>query len=337
MRVPVWVIAIATGLVSACTPQPSARSILNVSYDATREYFEAFNQDFEGEWLRETGERIVVNMSHGGSGKQARAVRDGLEADVTTLALGADLDLIARDGGVLSESWRDELPARGVPFFSTIVFVVRRDNPKSVLDWSDLIRPGVQVITSNPKTSGGSRWAYLAAWAWAESQSNGSEAQTIGRLSALFGNVPVLDSGARGAVTTFAQRSLGDVLVTWESEALLIRREFSNQAFEIVYPSVTIRAEPVAAIAHGHADRHGVTDIAEAYAGALFSETGQRLAAQFGFRPSFPDLVAREEQAQFPSVEMVSVDDPIFGGWDEAQRRHFVQGGSFDRVVDGER
>lgn len=333
MRILLWVIAAATSLAGACSPPSSGRSILNVSYDATREYFEAFNRDFEDEWLRETGERIVVNMSHGGSGKQARAVRDGLEADVTTLALGADLDLIARDAGVLSPDWRAELPARGVPFFSTIVFVVREGNPKALRDWSDLTQPGVQVVTSNPKTSGGARWAYLAAWAWADAESGGNVNETIERLSALFRNVPVLDAGARGAVTTFAQRAIGDALVTWESEALLIRQEFGDQGFEIVYPSVTIRAEPVAAVARGHADRHGVRDIAEAYASALFSETGQSLASKFGFRPSFPDLADVEDRPRFPPVKMVSVDDPLFGGWDEAQRRHFMEGGSFDRVL----
>lgn len=337
MRILVWVLAAATGLAAACSPQPSGRSILNVSYDATREYFEVFNREFEDAWFRETGERIVVNMSHGGSGKQARAVRDGLEADVITLALGADLDLVARDAGALSEDWREELPAGGAPFFSTIVFVVREGNPNSVRDWGDLTRPGVQVVTSNPKTSGGARWAYLAAWAWADAQSGGREAETIARLSALFRNVPVLDTGARGAVTTFAQRALGDVLVTWESEALLIREEFGEQKFEIVYPSVTIRAEPVAAVARGHAERHGVADIAEAYAVALFSETGQRLAGRFGFRPSFPELVAVNERQYFPPVEMVSVDDPVFGGWGEAQLRHFAEGGSFDRVIGDEK
>jgi sulfate transport system substrate-binding protein len=333
MRLRDWAILLIFALAAACAPQDGGRSILNVSYDATREFYAAFNEEFVRSWREASGETILVNMSHGGSGKQARAVRDGLEADVVTLAVGADIDLIARDTGLVSLQWREKLPSGAAPYYSTIVFVVRDGNPKGVQDWDDLLESGVQVIVPNPKTSGGARWGYLAAWAWAKGASGGDEAAAQRRLVELFSNVPLLETSARGAVTTFAQRGIGDVLVTWESEARLVVHEFRSQHLQIVHPSISIRAEPTVAQVVGHSDRHGVSDVAQAYLSALFLSTGQRLAVRYGLRPAFPELVDPVALADFPSVEMVTIDDATFNGWDSAQDRHFSEGGTFDQVI----
>jgi len=304
--------------------------LLNVSYDPTREFYKDYNAAFVKYWQATNGQTVVVDQSHGGSGKQARSVIDGLDADVVTLALAYDIDAIARVGSLLPTNWQSRLPNNSAPYTSTIVFLVRRGNPKGIRDWPDLLKPGVSVITPNPKTSGGARWNYLAAWAWARANKGGN-AGARAFVAELFQHVPVLDSGARGATVTFAQRNMGDVLLAWENEALLACQEFADRKFEIVTPSLSIRAEPPVALVDQVVDRHGTRQLAEAYLLYLYSPEGQRLAAKHGYRPVRPALVNCVDLTRFVDVPMVTVDQE-FGGWTAAQHTHFADGGVFDQI-----
>jgi sulfate/thiosulfate transport system substrate-binding protein len=305
--------------------------LLNVSYDPTREFYSEVDRAFAAQWKKDTGETIQVRASHGGSGKQARAVIDGLEADVVTLALAADIDAIASNGKLLPANWQSRLPHNSAPYTSTIVFLVRRGNPKGIKDWGDLTRPGVAVITPNPKTSGGARWNYLAAWAWASKEYRDGD-KVVDYLTRLFKNVPVLDTGARGATTTFVERGIGDVLIAWENEALLtLNATGTRNQFEIVVPSVSIRAEPPVAWVDKNVARHGTRKQAEAYLRFLYSPEGQRLAAKHFYRPADPDKVPAAELAKFPKITQVTIDQ-AFGGWKKAQAEHFADGGFFDRI-----
>lgn len=307
----------------------NAAELLNVSYDPTRELYTEYNAAFAKYWKSKTGQDIAVKQSHGGSGKQARAVIDGLEADVVTLALAFDIDVIA-EKGLLPADWQTKFPQNSSPYTSTIVFLVRKGNPKGIKDWNDLIKPGIQVITPNPKTSGGARWNYLAAWAYAEQASNKDEAKVKEFISKLFRNVPVLDSGARGSTTTFVQRGIGDVLIAWENEAYLALKEFGADKFEIVTPSLSILAEPPVAVVDSVASRHGTTEVAKAYLEYLYSEEGQNIAGKNFYRPRDPK-VAEKYAGQFGKVTLVTIDD-VFGGWKKAQQTHFADGGTFDQI-----
>jgi sulfate/thiosulfate transport system substrate-binding protein len=312
-------------------PAYAATEILNVSYDPTRELYVEFNAAFAKAWQEQTGEEVTVRASHGGSGKQARSVIDGLDADVVTLALASDIDAIAEHGGKLPEDWQKRLPYNSTPYTSTIVFLVRKGNPKGLEDWGDLLQEGVEVITPNPKTSGGARWNYLAAWAWALKQPGGDAAKAEAFVAGLFKQVPVLDTGARGSTTTFVQRRQGDVLLAWENEAFLSLAEFGEDKFEIVVPSVSILAEPPVAVVDGVVDAKGTRKVAEAYLNYLYSPDGQRLAAKHFYRPREPQHAAPEDVARFPELELVTIDD-TFGGWSKAQPEHFGNGGVFDRI-----
>jgi sulfate/thiosulfate transport system substrate-binding protein len=304
-------------------------TLLNVSYDPTRELYADFNGAFARYWLAKTGQRVRVDQSHGGSGTQARAVIDGLAADVVTLALAADIDAIATQGKLLPLNWQSRLPDNSAPYTSTIVFLVRHGNPRNIHDWGDLVQPGVSVITPNPKTSGGARWNYLAAWAWALAQPGGSEASAREFVRRLYRNVPVLDTGARGSATTFVQRGLGDVLVAWENEAQLARRELGAEQLEIVVPSVSILAEPPVAVVDEVALRHGTRAVATAYLEYLYSKEGQEIVARHFYRPRDPEIAARYA-ARFPALKLVTIAD--FGGWTVAQHTHFSDGGVFDQI-----
>jgi len=325
------VVALLLGLTITPLLAADPVRILNVSYDPTREFYKAFNTAFEKYWLSLTNQVVTVEQSHGGSGKQARSVIDGLEADVVTLALAYDVDAIARVGKLTATNWQSRLPNNSAPYTSTIVFLVRSGNPKGIHDWSDLIKPGVTVITPNPKTSGGARWNYLAAWAWARAN-RGNDEGARAYLTALFEHVPVLDSGARGATVTFAQRGMGDVLLAWENEALLAGQEFADKHFEIVTPSLSILAEPPVAVVDSVVDHHGTRAVAEAYLRYLYSPEGQRLAAQNGFRPSLPAFADPADLKRFANLPLVTVDQ-VFGGWTTAQRVHFSDGGVFDQIT----
>jgi sulfate transport system substrate-binding protein len=305
-------------------------TILNVSYDPTREFYEAFNAAFAADWKRRTGDTVVVNQSHGGSGKQARAIIDGLQADVATLALGYDVDALASIGHLIPADWQKRLPSNSTPYISTVVFLVRAGNPKGIRDWGDLVKPGVAVITPNPKTSGGARWNYLAAWAWARAQPGGTDATAEAYVKALYAHVPVLDSGARGATMTFVERGLGDVLLAWENEAQLAVRELGVGKFQIVAPSQSILAEPPVTVVDKVADQRGTRKVADAYLTYLYSAQGQELAAKHYFRPRDATLRAKYA-SQFPEVKLVTIDQ-AFGGWTKAQADHFADGGSFDRI-----
>jgi sulfate/thiosulfate-binding protein len=319
----------------ALLPQNNAYAadseLLNVSYDPTRELYVEVNERFAAQWKQQTGETLKIRTSHGGSGKQARSVIDGLEADVVTLALAADIDAIANNARLLPANWQKRLPYNSAPYTSTIVFLVRKGNPKKIKDWGDLARPGVAVITPNPKTSGGARWNYLAAWAWASKEYR-DPAKVLNYLSRLFKNVPVLDTGARGAATTFAERGIGDVLIAWENEALLTLDQPSTRGkFEIVAPSISIRAEPSVAWVDKNVAKRGTRKQAEAYLRFLYTPEGQRIVAKHHYRPSEPDKVPASELAQFPKIPMVTIDN-AFGGWKKAQAEHFDNGGFFDRI-----
>lgn len=305
--------------------------LLNVSYDPTRELYVEFNDQFRKHWKERTGQDVIIEQSHGGAGKQARAVIDGLKADVVTLALAYDIDAIAEKTDRIPEDWQQRLPHNSSPYTSTIVFLVRAGNPKKVRDWSDLARPGVAVITPNPKTSGGARWNYLAAWGYALRKSGGDEIQAREFVAALFRNVPVLDSGARGATTTFAQRGIGDVLLTWENEAFLAVHEFGPDKFEIVVPSLSILAEPPVAVVARNAIARGTQEVAEAYLEFLYSPVGQRLVAKHYYRPVSPQHADPEDLARFPDVELLTIDGDL-GGWRKAQAKHFDDGGLFDQI-----
>ena len=307
-------------------------TLLNVSYDPTRELYKAYNAEFAKHWKDTTGETVTIQASHGGSGKQARSVIDGLEADVVTLALEADIDAIAKNTGKIPADWRGRLPNNSAPYTSTIVFLVRKGNPKGIKDWGDLVRDDVQVITPNPKTSGGARWNYLAAWAWANKEFNGDQDKIRAYISSLLKNVPVLDTGARGSTVTFAQRGLGDVLLAWENEAFLAGEEFGDDKFDIVVPSLSINAEPPVALVDGNVDAKGTRKQAEAYLDYLYAPAGQKLAAKYYYRPFKPELADPADVARFPKLELVSIDDPLFGGWKKAQPEHFGEGGTFDQL-----
>lgn len=327
------VIAFAAAFAAACGQQATDEvSLLNVSYDPTREFYEEFNADFSANYRTELGKTVKVNMSHSGSGKQARAVIDGLEADVATLALQGDIDLIAKNTGKIPTDWRSKLPSNSAPYTSTVVFVVRKGNPKNIRDWGDLVVPGVAVVTPNPKTSGGARWNYLAAWAYAAKQFAGDEAKVKEFVGAVYKNAPILDTGARGSTTTFAQREIGDVLITWENEAFLTLDEFGADKFEIIYPSVSILAEPPVAVVEGNADKHGLRQVAEDYLKHLYSPAGQKIAAKHYFRPVNPADADPADVARFKDIERVEIDDPLFGGWAGAQPKHFDEGGVFDQI-----
>ncbi|MBX9462295.1 MAG: sulfate ABC transporter substrate-binding protein [Aquamicrobium sp.] len=307
-------------------------TLLNVSYDPTRELYREFNEAFAAHWKAQTGETVTIQTSHGGSGKQARAVIDGLDADVVTLALEADIDAIAKNSGKIPADWRGRLENNNAPYTSTIVFLVRKGNPKGIKDWGDLLKDDVQVITPNPKTSGGARWNYLAAWAWANEAFGGNEEKIKGYIAELYKRVPVLDTGARGSLTTFAQRQIGDVLLAWENEAYLAGAEFGDDQFDIVVPPSSILAEPPVALVDGNVDAKGTREVAQAYLEYLYSEEGQRLAARHFYRPAKRDLVPAEELAALPDVKLISIDDPLFGGWAKAQPYHFGDGGVFDQI-----
>ncbi len=305
-------------------------TLLNVSYDPTRELYQDFNKAFSKYWKAKTGQNVTVKQSHGGSGKQARAVIDGLEADVVTLALAYDVDALNEHGKLIPQNWQSRLPQNSAPYTSTIVFLVRKGNPKKIKDWNDLVKPGVSVITPNPKTSGGARWNYLAAWGYALKQNKGNEAKAREFVSRLYKNVPVLDSGARGSTTTFVQRGLGDVLLAWENEAYLAVNELGRDKFEIVVPSVSILAEPTVSIVDKVVDKHGTRAVAQAYLNYLYSPVGQEIAARNYYRPRLRSVAARYAK-QFGKVRLFTIDEE-FGGWRKAQKTHFADGGVFDQI-----
>lgn len=319
---------------SALTPVAGGAAdaeILNVSYDPTRELYRAFNRAFADHWQATTSQKVSVRMSHGGAGTQARAVIDGLSADVVTLALAYDIDAIAERTGLIPPDWQARLPNNSSPYTSTIVFLVRKGNPKAVRDWDDLAKPEIQVITPNPKTSGGARWNYLAAWGYALRKWGNDEAKARDFVAAILGNVPVLDTGARGATTTFVRRGIGDVLLAWENEAFLAINELGPDKFEIVVPSVSILAEPPVTLVEGNAKKHGTVEVARAYLEYLYSPTGQRLVAKHFYRPVKPGEVDPADVKRFPQVEVFTVD-AVFGGWQKAQATHFSDGGTFDQL-----
>lgn len=321
--------------------------LLNVSYDPTRELYVEFNKEFAKFWKEKTGDTVTIQQSHGGAGKQARAVIDGLPADVVTLALAYDISAIARNAGLLPENWQSRLPNNSAPYTSTIVFLVRKGNPKGIRDWGDIVKPGVEVITPNPKTSGGARWNYLAAWAYVLQQELGdlaklndpaaadevkaAEKKAKAFVTALYKNVPVLDSGARGSTTTFVQRGIGDVFLSWENEAFLAVEELGPNKFEIIVPSVSILAEPPVTVVDKNAKKHGTFEVAQAYLEYLYSPVGQRLAAKHFYRPTHPEHADPKDLKRFPEVTRITVQD-VFGGWDAAQEKHFNDGGVFDSI-----
>ncbi|MDY7225691.1 sulfate ABC transporter substrate-binding protein [Hyalangium rubrum] len=305
-------------------------TLLNVSYDPTRELYEEFNAAFVKHWEATKGTKLTLKQSHGGSGKQARAVIDGLEADIVTLALAYDVDMLHDKAGLIPKDWQARLPNNSSPYTSTIVFVVRKGNPKGIRDWEDLIKPGISVITPNPKTSGGARWNYLAAWGYALHKAGGDESKAREFVTSLFRNVPVLDSGARGSTTTFAERGLGDVLIAWENEAFLLTEEVGKDRFEIIVPSESILAEPPVTVVDKNVDKRGSRAVAEAYLQYLYSEAGQEIAAKHHYRPRSP-AVAAKYASRFPSVRLFTIDE-VFGGWRLAQRTHFDDSGVFDLI-----
>lgn len=305
-------------------------SILNVSYDPTRELYEEYNKAFAKYWKEKTGATVTIKQSHGGSGKQARTVIDGLPADVVTLALAGDIDAIAANAKALPVNWQSRLPHNSSPYTSTIVFLVRKGNPKNIKDWGDLIKPGISVITPNPKTSGGARWNYLAAWAWALNQPGGNESTAKEYVQKLFKNVPVLDTGARGSTTTFVQRGIGDVLLAWENEAYLSIRELGPNKVDIIYPSLSILAEPPVAVVDRVVLRRGTREVATEYLNRLYAPESQEIIARHFYRPRDPHVAAKYEK-QFPKLKLVTIQD--FGGWARAQKVHFADGGVFDQIM----
>ncbi|MDB6095281.1 MAG: sulfate transporter subunit [Verrucomicrobia bacterium] len=320
---PIIALTLATGAAAKST------ELLNVSYDPTRELYVDFNKAFIAHWKATTGEDLTIKQSHGGSGKQARGVIDGLQADVVTLALAADIDAIYEHGKQLPQDWQKRLPDNSTPYTSTIVFLVRKGNPKGIKDWDDLVKPGVSVITPNPKTSGGARWNYLAAWAYAKHK-QGTDQAAQAFVTALYKNVPVLDSGARGSTTTFVQREIGDVAISWENEAMLALKEFGREKFEIIMPSLSILAEPPVAVIDRVAKKKGTTAVATAYLEYLYSDEGQEIAARNFYRPRKPEIAAKYAST-FPKLELVTIDGE-FGGWAKAQKTHFADGGIFDEI-----
>jgi sulfate/thiosulfate transport system substrate-binding protein len=305
-------------------------TLLNVSYDPTRELYQDFNAAFAKYWKAKTGQTVTVQQSHGGSAKQARAVIDGLQADVVTLALAYDIDSVSEHAGLLPADWQKRLPDNSTPYASTIVFLVRKGNPKHIKDWNDLVKPGISVITPNPKTSGGARWNFLAGWAYALQQPGGNDEKATDFVKRLYKNVPVLDSGARGATTTFAQREIGDVLIAWENEAFLSLKELGQDKVEIVVPSVSILAEPPVAVVDKVVDKKGTRTVAEAYLKYLYTPEGQEIAARNYYRPRL-DSVATKYASTFPKLKLVTVSD-VCGGWQNAQKKFFADGGVFDQI-----
>lgn len=305
-------------------------TLLNVSYDPTRELYVDYNKAFAKHWKEKTGQDVSVKQSHGGSGKQARSIIDGIDADVATLALAGDIDALVKNGNHLAADWQQKLPLNSAPYTSTIVFLVKKGNPKNLKDWDDLVKPGVQVITPNPKTSGGARWNYLAAWEFAKRKNGGDEAKAKEFVKKLYENVLVLDTGARGSTITFVQRGVGDVLLAWENEAFLALKEFGPEKFEIVAPSISILAEPTVAVVDKVVDKKGTREVAQAYLEYLYSEEGQKIAARNYYRPT-NDKIKAEFAQQFPQLELFTIDQ-AFGGWAKADKAHFADGGSFDQI-----
>ena len=322
-----YVLLVALAL--AAPAQAADVSLLNVSYDPTRELYQDFNKSFAVHWKGKSGDNLKIKQSHGGSGKQARAVIDGLAADVVTLALAYDIDEIA-NRGFIAKDWQKRLPNNSAPYTSTIVLLVRKGNPKNIKDWNDLARPGISVITSNPKTSGGARWNHLAAWGYALKQPGGNEKTAQAFLAKIYKNVPVLDSGARGSTTTFVERGIGDVLIAWENEALLAIKELGPDKVEIVIPSVSVRAEPPVTVVDKVVERRGTRKVAEAYLQHLYSEEGQDIAARHYYRPT-NEKTAAKYASQFPKLKLLTIDE-IAGGWTRAQKMHFADGGIFDQI-----
>jgi sulfate/thiosulfate transport system substrate-binding protein len=305
--------------------------LLNVSYDPTRELYDEFNAAFAKYWKGKTGKDVTIRQSHGGAGKQARAVIDGLEADVVTLALAFDIDAMHKEVGIVPADWQKRLPQNSCPYTSTIVFLVRKGNPKQIKDWDDLVKPGIGVITPNPKTSGGARWNYLAAWAYASQKFGGDESKIVDYMTKLFKNVPVLDTGARGATNTFVQRQMGDVFLSWENEALLVTQQLSPGEFEIVVPSLSILAEPPVTVIDKVVDKRGTREVATAYLEYLYSPEGQDIIGKHFYRPRSPEALKKYAKT-YPEVKMITIDDPLFGGWQKAQEKHFSEGGTFDQI-----
>jgi sulfate/thiosulfate-binding protein len=305
-------------------------TLLNVSYDPTRELYQDVNTSFAKYWKEKTGQIVSINQSHGGSGKQARAVIDGLQADVVTLALAYDIDALYEKGKLIPKDWQSRLPHNSTPYTSTIVFLVRKGNPKNIKDWDDLVRSEVLVVTPNPKTSGGARWNYLAAWGYALKKFNGDEAKAKDFVNRLFKNVPVLDTGARGSTITFVERGIGDVLIAWENEAFLAVNELGKGKFEIVAPSLSILAEPPVSIVDKNVDKHGTRAVAQAYLEFLYSDAGQEIAAKHYYRPRL-ETIAKKYENQFPKLSLFTIDN-VFGGWQKAQKTHFADGGTFDQI-----
>jgi sulfate/thiosulfate transport system substrate-binding protein len=328
-RVAALAALLAIGVAAAPLAYSQGATLLNVSYDPTRELYDEYNAAFARHWKEKTGVTVTVKQSHGGSGKQARTVIDGLAADVVTLALAFDVDALAAQGKLIPANWQARLPHNSAPYTSTIVFLVRKGNPKKIRDWGDLARPGVSVITPNPKTSGGARWNYLAAWAWALKQPGGNEASAEAFLGKLYKNVPVLDTGARGSLTTFAQRGIGDVFISWENEAFLAQDEMGKDKFEIVVPSISILAEPPVTVVDKNALRKGTAELARAYLEYLYSKEAQEIIAKHHYRPRDPEVAAKYANV-FPKVKLVTIAD--FGGWAKAQKEHFADGGRFDKI-----
>lgn len=316
-------------LASPCAVTAESMTLLNVSYDPTREFYNDYNALFASYWKNKTGKDITIKQSHGGSAKQARSIMEGLPADVVTLALAYDIDAIAERTGKLPKDWQSKLPHNSAPYTSTVVLLVHKGNPKNIRDWDDLTREGVQVLTANPKTSGGARWNYLAAWGYALKKYNGDETAAQNFMKALFHNVPILDSGARGSTTTFSERKMGDVLITWESEAQMVAKEVGRDAFEIVYPSVSILAEPPVAILEKNAEKKGTLEVAHAYLDYLYSPEAQEIAAKHFYRPSDASALEKHKD-NFPPLALMTIAD--FGGWEAAQKRHFAEGGTFDHI-----
>ena len=329
-RLSLIALAVLLGAATIAGAAPKEVTLLNVSYDPTRELYADFNAAFARYWESQTGQKLTVNQSHGGSGKQARAVIDGLEADVVTLALAYDVDALFQKAKLIPKDWQARLPDNSAPYYSTIVFIVRKGNPMGIKDWDDLAKPGISVITPNPKTSGGARWNYLAAWEFARRRFGGDEAKVRAFITAVYKNVPVLDSGARGSTTTFVQREIGDVFISWENEAFLVQKEFGADKYEIIVPSLSILAEPPVTVVDKVVDRRGTRPVAEAYLNYLYSEEGQTIAARNFYRPRL-ETVATKYADKFPRIDLFTIDE-AFGGWNQAQSIHFSDGGIFDQI-----